>query len=65
MKEQRFEIRPISTQDHGSHGSMNDPMYRNIHVNGHYSSVSGRMKNRFCQRNRGVCISQKKNFWEL
>ena len=67
MTEKRIESSSVITNGHerGSEGSMNNPMYRNVCVDGTYSSYSGRQKNRFCQRNRGVCISQKKQFWEL
>ena len=67
MKEKRIESSSFISNGHerGSEGSMNNPMYRNVCVDGTYSSYSGREKTRFQKMYRGVCISQKKKFWEL
>jgi hypothetical protein len=68
MKEKRIESSFFIENSHkccGSSGSMNNSMYRNVCVDGTHSSYSGREKTRFQKMYRGVCISQKKKFWEL
>ena len=67
MKEKPIESGSLTPNGYegGTKGSMNNQMYRNIHVNGYYSSFSGRDKNRFTKKMRGVCITQNKKFWEL
>lgn len=49
----------------GSGGSPNNPMYRNIACEGHYSPMSGREKTRHIRKSRGVKISKKRYFFDL
>ena len=49
----------------GSGGSLSNPMYQQVCCKGIYSSHSGRSKLRFTQKKRGVCLSKKKQFFQL
>ena len=68
MKEERIKSSSLMSNgcgSSGSDGSLNNQMYRNVCCHGYYTPVSGRQKNRFHKRMKGVCISQKKNFWDF
>lgn len=68
MKEERIKSSSFMSNGwgfSGSGGSMNDQMFRNVCVDGIYTSYSGRQKTRFHKRMRSVCINQKKKFWDM
>ena len=53
------------TEHLGSGGSMNNPKYRSICVDGYYIPQSGRTKTRNGKRMKGVSLHQNKKFWDL
>ena len=50
---------------YGSGGSMRNPMYQKVCARGCYVPASGRCKRRYSQKGKGICLSNKKQFWEL
>ena len=58
----------IANHGHGasiSGGSMNNPMYREVHSDGVYQRASGRCKRRIAEKQRGASSCKHKKFWEL
>ena len=58
----------ITNHGHGaamSGGSMNNPMYREVHSSGIYQRASGRCKRRIAEKQRGASSCKHKKFWEL
>ena len=58
----------ISNRGHGasmSGGSMDNPMYRNIHSSGVCQSASGRCDRRIAAKQRGESSCKHKKFWDL
>lgn len=58
----------INSAGHGaamSGGSMNNPMYRQVHGDGCFVPTFGRGKRRIYSKRRGESSCKHKKFWEL
>ncbi len=63
--ESRNHIDNSGHNGRNSGGSMNNPMYREVHSSGIYQRASGRCDRRIAAKQRGESSCNHKKFWEL